>query len=326
MKIGRRTFTLSAATLLTVPAAAQEVWPARPVTLVVPYPPGNAADISGRILLEPLATQIGQRFIIDNKAGASGIMGSASVARAAPNGYTLLLTSNSPIASGPWVTKNVPYVVERDFTPIAGIARGALVLLAASDVPVSTTAEFVAYVKANPGKTSYGSFGQGNLNHLIMEMLRLRLGLDMVHVPYRGSGPAQLDLAAGRIQFLFDGAPGAIARMKAGQAKGIAVSTKARSLALPDMPALAESGVPELRDMDAGGWVGLFGPAQTPAPVVERLNGALQAVIPAAKSSLLDQGLETFPSHTPADFAAFVRADSEKWRQVVQEAKIEPQD
>ncbi len=326
MKIGRRTFTLSAATLLTVPAAAQEVWPARPVTLVVPYPPGNAADISGRILLEPLATQIGQRFIIDNKAGASGIMGSAGVARATPNGYTLLLTSNSPIASGPWVTKNVPYVVERDFTPIAGVARGALVLLAASDVPVSTTAEFVAHVRANPGKLSYGSFGQGNLNHLIMEMLRLRLGLDMVHVPYRGSGPAQLDLAAGRIQFLFDGAPGAIARMKAAQAKGIAVSTKARSLALPDMPALAESGLPELRDMDAGGWVGLFGPAQTPAAVVERLNGALQAVIPAAKSSLLDQGLETFPSHTPADFAAFVRADSEKWRQVVHEAKIEPQD
>jgi len=326
MKIGRRTFTFSAATLLTVPAAAQEVWPARPVTLVVPYPPGNAADISGRILLEPLATQIGQRFIIDNKAGASGIMGSAGVARATPNGYTLLLTSNSPIASGPWVTKNVPYVVERDFTPIAGVARGALVLLAASDVPVNNTAEFVAYVKANPGKLSYGSFGQGNLNHLIMEMLRLRLGLDMVHVPYRGSGPAQLDLAAGRIQFLFDGAPGAIARMKAGQAKGIAVSTKARSLALPDMPALAESGLPELRDMDAGGWVGLFGPAQTPAPVVERLNGALQAVIPAAKSSLLDQGLETFPSHTPADFTAFVRADSEKWRQVVHDAKIEPQD
>lgn len=326
MNISRRTFAFSAATLLAAPAAAQEVWPARPVTLVVPYPPGNAADISGRILLEPLASQIGQRFIIDNRAGASGIMGSASVARTTPNGYTLLLTSNSPIASGPWVTKNVPYVVERDFTPIAGVARGALVLLAASDVPVSTTAEFVAYVKANPGKTSYGSFGQGNLNHLIMEMLRLRLGLDMVHVPYRGSGPAQLDLAAGRIQFLFDGAPGALARIKAGQAKGIAVSTKARSLALPDMPSLAESGIPELRDMDAGGWVGLFGPAQTPAPVVERLNSALQTVVPTAQAKLLDQGLETFPSHSPADFAAFVRADSEKWRQVVHEAKIEPQD
>ena len=128
------------------------------------------------------------------------------MARAAPNGYTLLLTSNSPIASGPWVTKNVPYVVERDFTPIAGIARGALVLLAASDVPVNTTAEFVAYVKANPGKTSYGSFGQGNLNHLIMEMLRLRLGLDMVHVPYRGSGPAMQDFIAGQFSLMFDGA------------------------------------------------------------------------------------------------------------------------
>jgi tripartite-type tricarboxylate transporter receptor subunit TctC len=253
-------------------------------------------------------------------------MGSASVARAAPNGYTLLLTSNSPIASGPWVTKNVPYVVERDFTPIAGIARGALVLLAASDVPVSTTAEFVTYVKANPGKTSYGSFGQGNLNHLIMEMLRLRLGLDMVHVPYRGSGPAQLDLAAGRIQFLFDGAPGALARIKAGQAKGLAVSTLKRSPTLPDMPTLAESGPPELRGMDAGGWVGLFGPAQTPAPVVERLNGAVRAVTPAAQAKLLEQGLETFTANSPADFAAFVRADSEKWRQVVQEAKIEPQD
>jgi tripartite-type tricarboxylate transporter receptor subunit TctC len=326
MNIGRRGFAFSAASLLAFPAAAQEAWPARPVTLVVPYPPGNAADISGRLLLEPLSTEIGQRLVIDNRAGASGIMGSASVARAAPNGYTLLLTSNSPIASGPWVTKNVPYVVERDFTPIAGIARGALVLLAASDVPVSTTAEFVTYVKANPGKTSYGSFGQGNLNHLIMEMLRLRLGLDMVHVPYRGSGPAQFDLAAGRIQFLFDGAPGALARIKAGQAKGLAVSTLKRSPTLPDMPTLAESGLPELRGMDAGGWVGLFGPSQTPAPIVERLNGAMRAVIPAAQAKLLEQGLETFTENSPADFAAFVRADSEKWRQVVQEAKIEPQD
>ena len=326
MNIGRRSFALSAASLLAFPATAQETWPARPVTLVVPYPPGNAADISGRLLLEPLSAEIGQRLIIDNRAGASGIMGSASVARAAPNGYTLLLTSNSPIASGPWVTRNVPYVVERDFIPITGIARGGLVLLAASDVPVNTTAEFVAYVKANPGKTSYGSFGQGNLNHLIMEMLRLRLGLDMVHVPYRGSGPAQLDLATGRIQFLFDGAPGALARIKAGQAKGLAVSTLKRSPTLPDMPTLAESGLPELRGMDAGGWVGLFSPAQTPEPVVERLNGAVRAVIPAAQARLLEQGLETFTDNTPADFAAFVRADSEKWRQVVQDAKIEPQD
>ncbi len=326
MKIGRRTFALSTATLLAAPAAAQETWPARPITLVVPYPPGNAADISGRILLEPLATHIGQRFVIDNRAGASGIMGSASVARAAPNGYTLLLTSNSPMASGPWVTKNVPYLVERDFTPVVGVARGALVLLAAADVPVSTTAEFVAHVRANPGKLSYGSFGQGNLNHLIMEMLRLRLGLDMIHVPYRGSGPAQLDLAAGRIQFLFDGAPGALARIKSGQAKGIAASTLKRSPVLPELPTLAESGIAELRDVDAGGWVGLFGPAQLPAPIVDRLNGAFQAVMPLAKTNLLDQGLETFPPHAPGDFADFVRADSAKWRQVVQEAGIEPQD
>jgi tripartite-type tricarboxylate transporter receptor subunit TctC len=326
MNVGRRSFAFSAASLFAFPATAQETWPARPVTLVVPYPPGNAADISGRLLLEPLSAEIGQRLVIDNRAGASGIMGSASVARATPNGYTLLLTSNSPIASGPWVTKNVPYVVERDFIPIAGIARGALVLLAASDVPVNTTAEFVAYVKANPGKTSYGSFGQGNLNHLIMEMLRLRLGLDMVHVPYRGSGPAQLDLAAGRIQFLFDGAPGALARIKAGQAKGLAVSTLKRSPTLPDMPTLAESGLSQLRGMDAGGWVGLFAPAQTPAPVVERLNGAVRTVIPAAQAKLLEQGLETFTDNSPADFAAFVRADSEKWRLVVLEAKIEPQD
>lgn len=326
MNFGRRVFSLSAASLLATPAVAQEVWPARPVTLVVPYPPGNAADVSGRILLEPLATQIGQRFVIDNRAGASGIMGSTTVARATPNGYTLLLTSNSPIASGPWVTKNAPYVVERDFTPIAGIAKGPLVLLAASDVPVNNTTEFIAYVRANPGKLSYGSFGQGNLNHLIMEMLRLRAGLDMVHVPYRGSGPAQLDLAAGRIQFMFDGAPGALARIKAGQAKGIAVSSLKRSPVLPDMPSLAESGVPELRDVDAGGWIGLLGPAQTPAAVVHRLNSAFQVIVPAAQSSLRDQGLEAFETHTPADFAAFVRADSEKWRQVVHEAKIEPQD
>ncbi len=148
----------------------------------------------------------------------------------------------------------------------------------------------------------------------------------MVYVPYRGSGPAQLDLTADRIQFLFDGAPGALARIKAGQAKGIAVSTLKSSPTLPDMPTLAESGLPELRGMDAGGWVGLFGPAQTPGPVVERLNGAVRAVIPAAQAKLLEQGLETFTENSPAAFKAFVRTDSEKWRQAVQEAKVEPQE
>ena len=307
MNIGRRTFAFSAASLLAFPATAQEVWPARPITLVVPYPPGNAADISGRLLLEPLSTEIGQRLVIDNRAGASGIMGSAAVARSAPNGYTLLLTSNSPIASGPWVTKNVPYVVERDFTPIAGIARGALVLLAASDVPVSTTAEFVAYVKANPAKTSYGSFGQGNLNHLIMEMLRLRLGLDMVHVPYRGSGPAQLDLAAGRIQFLFDGAPGALARIKAGQAKGIAVSTLKRSPTLPEVPTTLEAGV---TNSDYNFYVGMMLPAKTPRAVVDTLYQNVARTLQAAETKERLDKLGAEPMlMTPTEFDAHIRRE-----------------
>lgn len=298
MNIGRRTFAFSAASLLAFPATAQEAWPARPVTLVVPYPPGNAADISGRILLEPLSTEIGQRLVIDNRAGASGIMGSAAVARSAPNGYTLLLTSNSPIASGPWVTKNVPYVVERDFTPIAGVARGALVLLAASDVPVSTTAEFVAYVKANPGKLNQGNNSSVSFQ---TEDLFNRLGISLERIPYKG-GPAAIQaVMANEVQFYTSAPQDVLQLASQGRVRILAYTEKQRHPLLSEVPTTFES-APAAGDYEARFWFALIGPGGMSAPLVNFINAEMLEFVrtPEVRERLASLGLKTYNS-TPDD-------------------------
>eukprot|EP01034_Spumella_vulgaris_P047308 gene47308-biopygen8258 len=234
-------------------------------------------------MAQGLTTELGQNVLVENKGGASGIIASEMIVKSPPDGYTLLFAPSSHATLGA-LYPNLSFDPLKDFTPIATVARTPYLLVVHPDLGVKTVADLIALAKSKPNGIAYASTGMGTAQHLAGEILQRTAGVQILHVPYRGSGPAQLDLAAGRIQFLFDGAPGALARIKAGQAKGIAVSTLKRSPTLPDMPTLAESGLPELSGMDAGGWVGLFGPAQTPAPIVQRLNGALQAVIPAAQA------------------------------------------
>lgn len=302
--------------------SCQEVYPSRAVNLIVPYPPGNAADISARLLADRLAAELGQPVIVLNRPGAAGATGTATVAKAEPDGYTLLLTSPAPIVILPWVNKTLGYSVERDLAPVVGIARGPFALIANNDVPVKSIADFVAYVKANPGKTNYASSGIGSVSQLAMERLKQAAGLDIAHIPYSGNGPAQTDLLGGRVQFLFDGLPSAVARMKAGDVRGLAVSSIKRHGIAPDLPTVAESGLPELASFDVQSWVGLFAPAGTPSGTVQIISAAFLKHLSVLDRVLFEQGMETF-SADPAQFSAFVKADSEKWRKTIADAKIE---
>jgi tripartite-type tricarboxylate transporter receptor subunit TctC len=303
-------------------ASAQDAYPSRQVSLIVPFPPGNAADVAARILADKVAADLGKPFVVINRPGAAGAIGTASVAKAEPDGYTLLLTAAPPVVIVPWLNKTLSYDVERDLIPVIGIARGPFALLANKDVPVSNIAEFVAYVKANPGKTNYGSFGTGSVSQLAMETLKQAAGLDIAHIPYPGTGAAQADLLGGRIQFLFDGLPAAAARMKAGDVRVLAASGNSRHGIAPDLPIVAESGVPGLANFDVQGWVGLFAPAGTPAPIVDTLSKAFLKNLSALDKLVFEQGMLTF-ALPPKEFAAFVKADSQKWRKTIEEAKIE---
>ena len=301
---------------------AQDIYPSRQVTLIVPYPPGNAADVSARLLADRVAAELGKPFVVINRPGATGTIGTASVAKAEPDGYTLLLTSTGPIAVVPWINKTLSYNVERDLLPVVGIARGPFALIANKDVPVRNIAEFVAYVKANPGKTNYASYGVGNVNQLAMEPMKQAAGLDIAHIPYPGTGPAQADLLGGRVQFLFDGLPAAAARMKAGDVRVLAVSSLKRNAIAPDLPTVAESGIPALANFDVQGWVGLFAPVGTPPAVIEIISRAFLKNISVLDKLVSDQGMETFALN-PEQFASFVKTDSEKWRKTIVDAKIE---
>ncbi len=303
-------------------ALAQEPYPSRPITLIVPFPPGNAADVAARIIADSVATELGKPLVVTNRAGAAGTIGTSAVAKAEPNGYTLLFAAAPPIVVVPWVNKTLDYRVERDLIPVAAIARGPYALMANKDVPVTNVAEMVAYVKANPGKTNYASYGVGAVNQLAMEMLKAGAGLDIAHIPYPGTGPAQADLLGGRVQFLFDGLPAAAARMKAGDVRVLAQSGGTRHSIAPDLPTVAESGIPALANFDVQGWVGLFAPAGTPPAIVEALSKAFLKHLPVLNKMVMDQGMETFALDSEK-FAAFVKADGEKWRKAVIDAKID---
>jgi tripartite-type tricarboxylate transporter receptor subunit TctC len=303
-------------------ALAQEHYPSRQISLIVPYPPGNAADVAARLLADKLAADLGQPFVVINKPGAAGVIGTAFVAKADADGYTLLLTSAPPVVIVPWVNKNVPYNVARDLAPVVGIARGPFALMANKGVPAKSVTEMVAYVKANPGKTNYASYGVGAVNQLAMETLKQAASLDIAHIPYPGSGPAQSDLLGGRVQFLFDGLPAAAGRMKAGDVNVLAVSSLKRHPMAPDVPTVAESGIPGLANFDVQGWVGLFAPAGTPPAVIEVVSKAFLKNLSVLDKMVADQGMETF-ALDPEKFTAFVKTDSEKWRNTVIEAKIE---
>lgn len=280
-------------------SAAEPVFPSRPVTLVIPFPPGGATDVNGRIIGQRLSKELGQPVVIENRAGAGTIIGASYVSKATPDGYTLLVSSGTTFTVNPAIRPNLPYDPVKGFEPIGIAGRLALILLANSEVPVKTVKQFVDYVKASPGKYSYASYGTGTTSHFAGESILHAAGLKMTHVPYKGSAPAMTDLMGGQVAFSVDTVSAAIPQLKSGKIKAIAVTTAKRSTLLPDVPSLAESGYPDI-DMDS--WLILAAPKGLPSEAKARLEKALAATMadPDTRARLSAQGLEPVYSNAAA--------------------------
>lgn len=296
-------------------AAAADDYPPRPVTVVVPFTPGSGPDIVGRALAAGLTTRMGQPFIVDNRVGASGTLGTDVVAKSAPNGLTLLVAA-ATFTITPSLYKKLPYDPYKDFTPIVKLAAGSMALVVNPAVlPVKTLDELVTYVKAHPGKVFYGSPGNGTPQHLAVELLKQRLGIDMTHVPYKGAAGANNDLLAGQIQLMVLPVHTSLPFVKAGRLRVLAVSGSKRSVLAPDLPTFDELGLKNL-DIDLYFWLG--GPAGMPPDIVQKLNRAATEILnsPQVQESLLAQGLEP-STGTPEAIAALLKSDLDRWKRFV---------
>jgi tripartite-type tricarboxylate transporter receptor subunit TctC len=315
---GALSAVLPAAAALAQTAAS---YPSRAITLVVPYTPGSGIDILARVIAPELNRKWGEPVVVDNKPGASGIVGADAVAKAAPNGYTLMVTVNS-FTMAPPLYRNMPYDPIADFTPIAKIALARYAfavnpaVLAVSDFP-----EFVAAVKAKPGALNYGSPGNGTAFHLAMELMKQHLGLQITHVPYKGLSGAMTDLLGGRVQMMFATVHALLPSQKAGKLKFLAMTGPGRSPFAPDVPTFRERGFDFMDDID--GWYAVMGPAKLPRDIVAKLNAELRAIMFSAdvREQLTAQGLLPVAS-TPEELAALIKADLPRWAKVVAEAKI----
>ena len=299
---------------LAAPGALAQTYPAKPITMVVPFPPGGPTDMVARLLAQKLSEQMGQPVVVDNKPGANGNIGGARVSKAAADGHTLLYNTSS-ITLSPALYKSMQYDVLRDLAPVALTAVVPLALVVNPAVPANSVQEFVAYAKANPGKLSYGSAGNGNVTHLAAYQFVRAQGIEATHVPYRGSAPADVDLAAGQIQFMTDTINSVMAFVKDRRMKLLAVTTAKRMSLFPEVPTLAETVMP---GFEAGAWQGLMVPAGTPAAVVQRLNAEVNKALQSAdmRDKLAVQGAEPLGS-TPEEYGAYVRKELARWATVV---------
>jgi tripartite-type tricarboxylate transporter receptor subunit TctC len=297
-------------------------WPARPVRIVVPFPPGGTTDILARALAPELQRAFGQTFVIDNKAGAGGNTGAAEVAKAAPDGYTLLMGTVGTHAINPSLYPRMPYDHVKDFVPVTLVAGVPNVLVVnpamAQKYGIATVEDLARAARANPGKFNFASSGNGTSIHLSGELFKAMTGTYMVHLPYRGSGPALIDLMAGSVDLMFDNLPSALPHIKAGKLRALAVTSATRSGALPDVPTVEEAGGSALKGYEASSWFGLLAPAGTPAEIVNRLQVecAKALATPSMKERLLSQG--ALPSGiTSAEFARLIAEETTKWARVV---------
>lgn len=312
--------TLAAAALSGAGGAfAQASWPAKPITMIVPFPPGGPTDLVARVLAQRLGEQLGQSVVVDNRAGANGNIGNQAVARAPADGYTILYNTSS-ITLSPALYKSLAYDVEKDFAPVALTAVVPLALVVHPSVPANNVREFVAYAKANPGKLSYGSAGNGNVTHLGAFQFAQANGIDAVHVPFKGSAPADLALASGDIQFMTDTINSVMGFVRDKRMKLLAVTTAKRMSLFPDVPTLAETVMP---GFEVGAWQGVMVPAATPRPIVDRLNAEILKALqhPEVKAKLAAQGAEPLGS-TPGEYAAYVKKEIARWGGVVKASGV----
>jgi tripartite-type tricarboxylate transporter receptor subunit TctC len=314
------------AAVLLVPAArsasAQE-WPAKPVRWVVPYAAGGYGDLRARTIGKALAVALGQPITVENKPGAGGVVGTDFVAKSAPDGYTIGMGNLAPLAVNVSLMKKLPYDPARDLQPVILFERTPLILTAGPGLDARTLAEVIAKAKAQPGKIGFGSSGIGGAHHLSGEMLRQRAGIDIVHVPYKGGGPAASDLLAGHLPMMFEAGYAALPSIKAGKIKAIAVTSSRRLPSLPETPTMSEAG---LAGFESYNWQGLVVPAGTPRPIVDRLNAALNQILAQADQRDAIVATASEPAGgTPEAFRDFIAAERAKWAQVIREAKIQPE-
>ena len=302
------------------PASAETTYPSRPLRMIVTFAPGGSVDFTARMLAPKLTEAWGQQVVIDNRGGGGGIIGTELAAKAAPDGYTLLLGTSSGLVANPLLHAKLPYDAVRDFAPVSLLVVNTQLLVVQSALPVRTVKELIAYAKANPGKLAYGSVGGGSPNHLALELFKAATGTDMIHVPYKGSGPAVTELLAGQVQLMFNPPAPLLPHVKTGKLRALAVGNANRSAAMPELPTVAESGVP---GFESAPWTGLFAPAQTPRAIVLKLSAQMAKILadPDLRERLLAQGSEARGT-TPDALAQYMRDDTERTRKVIRAAGI----
>ena len=311
---------LTIACLLVTATALAQTWPAQPVRMVIPWPPGGGNDILGRMLAEALAPALGQPVVVDNRGGANGLIGAEAVAKAAPDGYTIMFHSVTTHLINPAFYSKVPYDTVNDFAPVALIGEAAHVLVANPNFPAKSVAELVAAAKKEPGKLTYASFGNGSSSHLSGALFNTLLGVNLGHVAYKGSGPAMNDTMGGHVPLFFSTVAAAMGSIKAGKVRALAVTTATRSKMLPDVPTVDEAA--GIRGYETSVMYGVWAPAKTPDAVVARLNAEIvrAARSPALSGKFSDQGIDVAAPHTPADMAAYIKAQSPKWAKLVKDS------
>jgi tripartite-type tricarboxylate transporter receptor subunit TctC len=303
--------------LLFAATAAAQSYPTRPVRIVIPLSPGGTTDVPGRLVAQRLSEKLGQQFYVENRPGAGGTIGSDYVAKAAPDGYTLLLTA-TPFVITANLYKKLPYNALADFVPVIRIASGPYVIVVNASLGVNSIKELIALAKAQPGKIDFASSGNGSAQHLVGALFASMAGIDLMHVPYKGSGPATADLISGIVKVGFLGTPIAIPHVKAGRMRALAVTTAERSPQMPEVPTVAEAGVP---GYEALVWIGLLAPTGTPQDIIAKLNAEIAALLrtPEMRERLAAAGVAPTPT-TPEAFGAYLRSEYDKWGKVVRES------